>query len=87
MFFFLSTPEYNKVQPNIKKLRVHLRTGIAEIYENHQDLIDLLMGFSIQPQFKKDCITLVKNFPKEQAALSIVENNYAKRFEIFFGST
>ncbi len=39
MLFLLSTPEYNKIQSNISKVRVHLRNGVAEIYEQHQDLI------------------------------------------------
>ena len=39
MLFFLSTPEYNKIQLNTTKVRVHLRTGIAEILDQHQDLI------------------------------------------------
>ena len=39
MLFFLSTPEYNKIQYNTTKVKVHLRNGIAEILEQHQDLI------------------------------------------------
>ena len=39
MLFFLATPEYNQVQSNTKKIRVHLSSGVAEIYEQHQDLI------------------------------------------------
>jgi F0F1-type ATP synthase epsilon subunit len=39
MQFLLSTPEYNNIQSNVTKVRVHLRNGIAEIYEQHQDLM------------------------------------------------
>jgi len=39
MFFFLATPEYNNIQSNITKVRVHLNTGIAEIFDQHQDLM------------------------------------------------
>jgi len=39
MFFFLSTPEYNTVQFNTTKVRVHLRNGIAEVFDKHQDLM------------------------------------------------
>jgi hypothetical protein len=39
MFFFLSTPEYNNFQSNITKIRVHLMSGVAEILEQHQDLM------------------------------------------------
>jgi len=39
MLFLLATPEYNKVQINTTKVKVHLRNGIAEIYDQHQDLM------------------------------------------------
>jgi F0F1-type ATP synthase epsilon subunit len=39
MLFFLATPEYNNVQSNTTKVKVHLRSGIAEIFEQHQDLM------------------------------------------------
>ena len=39
MLFLLATPEYNNVQSNTTKVRVHLRSGVAEILENHQDLM------------------------------------------------
>jgi hypothetical protein len=39
MQFFLTSPDYNKTQTNVTKVRVSLRTGIAEILENHQNLM------------------------------------------------
>lgn len=39
MLFFLSTPEYNNIQSNTTKIKVHLRNGIAEILDQHQDLM------------------------------------------------
>jgi F0F1-type ATP synthase epsilon subunit len=39
MLFLLSTPEYNKVQSNTTKVKVHLKNGIAEILDQHQDLM------------------------------------------------
>ncbi len=39
MLFSLATPEYTNVQSNTTKVRVHLRSGIAEIFEQHQDLM------------------------------------------------
>ena len=39
MLFFLATPDYNQVQSNTSKIRVHLSSGVAEIYEQHQDLM------------------------------------------------
>jgi hypothetical protein len=39
MLFLLATPEYNNVQANTTKVRVHLRSGVAEIFDQHQDLM------------------------------------------------
>lgn len=39
MLFLLATPEYNNSQSNTTKVKVHLRSGVAEILENHQDLM------------------------------------------------
>jgi len=39
MLFLLATPEYNNTQSNTTKVKVHLRSGVAEILENHQDLM------------------------------------------------
>jgi hypothetical protein len=42
MLFFLSTPGYNKSQLNTTKVKVHLQNGVAEIFDNHQDLMGLV---------------------------------------------
>lgn len=39
MLFLLATPEYNNVQSNTTKVKVHLRSGVAEIFDQHQDLM------------------------------------------------
>lgn len=39
MLFFLSAAEYNNVQNNTTKVKVHLTGGIAEILDQHQDLM------------------------------------------------
>jgi F0F1-type ATP synthase epsilon subunit len=39
MFFLLNTPEYTNVQSNTTKVKVHLRNGVAEVFDQHQDLI------------------------------------------------
>jgi hypothetical protein len=35
MYFLLATPEYNNIQSNTTKVRVHLRSGVAEIFETN----------------------------------------------------
>jgi hypothetical protein len=39
MQFLLATPEYNNLQSNTTKVRVHLRNGVAEVFDQHQDLM------------------------------------------------
>ena len=39
MLFLLATPEYNSIQSNTTKVRVHLRNGVAEVFDQHQDLM------------------------------------------------
>ena len=39
MLFLLATPEYNNMQYNTTKVRAHLRNGVAEIFDQHQDLM------------------------------------------------
>lgn len=39
MLFFLSTSEYSNVQNNTTRVKVHLSGGIAEILDQHQDLM------------------------------------------------
>jgi len=39
MQFLLATPEYNNIQSNTTKVKVHLRNGVAEVFDQHQDLM------------------------------------------------
>lgn len=39
MLFLLATPEYSNAQANTTRVKVHLRNGVAEIYDKHQDLM------------------------------------------------
>jgi F0F1-type ATP synthase epsilon subunit len=39
MLFLLATPEYTNVQSNTTKVKVHLRNGVAEVFDLHQDLM------------------------------------------------
>ena len=39
MLFFLSAAEYSNIQNNTTKVKVHLKSGVAEILDQHQDLM------------------------------------------------
>jgi F0F1-type ATP synthase epsilon subunit len=85
MLFLLATPEYNNVQSNTTKVRVHLRSGIAEIFEQHQDLMGKIDNniVEIETNFEnklekiwfvlQDAVFIVSN-QKEGAASSAFEN-------------
>lgn len=63
MLFFLSTPEYTTKQFNTTKVRVHLKSGIAEILEYHQDL----MG-----KVENNLVEIETNFENKLEKLSFV---------------
>ena len=93
MLFLLATPEYNNVQSNTTKVRVHLRSGIAEIFEQHQDLMGKIDNniVEIETNFEnklekiwfvlQDAVFIVSN-QKEGAASSAFENKGSSRNEI-----
>jgi F0F1-type ATP synthase epsilon subunit len=85
MLFLLATPEYNNVQSNTTKVRVHLRSGIAEIFEQHQDLMGKIDNniVEIETNFEnklekiwfvlQDAVFIVSN-QKGDSAASAFEN-------------
>ena len=56
-------------------------------HQNSDQLSDdegfLLMATVIEPAFSKEHLTIITDFPASQAALAEVQDNRAKRFEIF----
>jgi hypothetical protein len=73
MLVVLSTPEYNKIQFNTNKVRVHLRTGIVEILNNHLDLLGKIDNdlVEIESNFENK---LEKNLYILQSGVFIVSN-------------
>jgi lysyl-tRNA synthetase class 2 len=56
---------------------------------SRDDWLDLLLTHRLQPEFPKDRITLVYDFPASQCALAKIRNGnppVAERFELFLGS-
>ncbi len=58
---------------------------------DQQALLDALLTHCIEPDFDKDCLTFVIDYPVTQSALATIrhEKNYsvAERFEVYFGQT
>jgi hypothetical protein len=66
MYFFLATAKYKNVQSNTTKVKVHLRNGVAEIFNKHQDL----MG-----RVENDIIEIETNFEnKLKKSLFVVQD-------------
>ena len=86
MLFLLATPEYNNVQSNTTKVKVHLRSGVAEILEQHRDLMGKIDNniVEIETNFEnklekiwfvlQDAVFIVSN-QKTNSGNSAFENN------------
>jgi len=86
MLFLLATPEYNNVQSNTTKVKVHLRSGVAEILEQHRDLMGKIDNniVEIETNFEnklekiwfvlQDAVFIVSN-QKSNSSTSAFENN------------
>lgn len=86
MLFLLATPEYNNVQSNTTKVKVHLRSGVAEILEQHRDLMGKIDNniVEIETNFEnklekiwfvlQDAVFIVSN-QKTANSTSAFENN------------
>ena len=55
-----------------------------------QDLLDALLTHCIEPEFDKNCLTFVFDYPSSQSALAQLreegEYHIAERFEVYFGN-
>lgn len=73
MLFLLATPDYTNLQSNTTKVRVHLRNGIAEVFDQHQDLMGTIDNnlVEIETNFEN---RLEKNLFVLQDAVFIVSN-------------
>jgi lysyl-tRNA synthetase class 2 len=68
---------------NLKKICSDKSISLP-IDNNKQDILDLIMGVYISEQFHKNTLTIVYNYPKEQASLSVIKNDISCRFEIYW---
>jgi len=53
-------------------------------FHDESDLINLLWGCVVEPMLGNGKITVITDFPKEQAALAQIKNGVAERFELYF---
>lgn len=53
-------------------------------FHSENDIINLLWGCVVEPMLGNKKITVITDFPKEQAALAQIKNGVAERFELYF---
>ncbi len=79
---------YKKISPpQLKKCA--LANGIETSFEKQEDLINLIWSSLVEKSFAKEKLTLITNYPPDQAALAKIGKDdrgekVAKRFEIYF---
>lgn len=66
---------------------LHIEASFSDL--SRVDYLDLIMALRVEPQFDRDCLTLICDFPAEQAAMAkCVSNDHgetvARRFEVYF---
>ena len=89
---FLEKFSINPHIPCRDKLVAHVENLIPSLKTddlNQQALLDALLTHCIEPEFDKDCLTFVFDYPASQSALSQLraEKDYdlAERFEVYLG--
>jgi lysyl-tRNA synthetase class 2 len=84
------------INPHITK-RQALATCVTENVSSlstdnldHQALLDALLTHCIEPDFEKDCLTFVYDYPVSQSALAQIKQQgdyaVAERFEVYLGA-
>ncbi len=66
----------------------HINLDFENLNLSQTDLLQLLISHTIEPEFADDTLTVIYNFPKEQAALAKInpeDHRTALRFEVFLG--
>ena len=48
-----------------------------------EDIVGYVWACVVEPYFRKDGITVIYDFPKDQAAMATIEDGVAKRFEVY----
>ncbi|RLA06884.1 MAG: hypothetical protein DRQ51_07895 [Gammaproteobacteria bacterium] len=79
--------DYKKITIKILKKICAEKNISLPFATNKQDILDLIMGSYINKKFAKNTLTIIYNYPKEQASLSVLVNNMSCRFEIYWGDT
>lgn len=58
--------------------------GIDQVCDDRDELLNFLMGSVLEKQFKGPYLWVIEDFPASQAALSKIEGEVCKRFEVYF---
>lgn len=61
-----------------------VRQGLRSASANRDEILDFIFGH-VADRFQPDSITVVSGYPASQAAQAVIENDVARRFEIYWG--
>lgn len=53
-------------------------------FHDENDIVNLLWGCIVEPTLGNEKITVITDFPEDQAALAQIKNGVAERFELYF---
>lgn len=81
MFFLLATPEYNNLQSNITKVKVYLKNGVAEIFEQHQDLMGKVENNLVEIESVSENKTETSKFVLQDAVFIVSTQGLDKQAE------
>ncbi len=58
--------------------------GLPRGIYTRDELLNIILGLKVEPRLGKDKLTVITDYPKTQAALAKIENDCAKRFEVYY---
>jgi F0F1-type ATP synthase epsilon subunit len=81
MLFLLNTPEYTNVQSNTTKVKVHLKNGVAEILDQHQDLMGRVENNIVEIETNFENKTETNLFVLQDAVFIVSTKGLDKKLE------
>lgn len=67
----VTTPEFSNRHENVKRVRVELKSGIAEIYPNHQDLLGTIALGEVQIEELIDEKSVISTYIAQDGLVTI----------------
>jgi F0F1-type ATP synthase epsilon subunit len=76
----VTTPEFSNRHENVKKVRIELKSGIAEVFPNHQDLLGTIGIGIIQIEESIDDKSIISTYVSQDGLVTI-DNSKSQNIE------